>query len=119
MQESVNILGTEYSISFKADEEVAKDMDCNVGECGGYCSSTEKLIVVAQFDKLYGESEESKEYLKKWNMRHEVMHAFLNESGLSDNSNEAKCWAKNEEMIDWLAIQSPKIFKVFTELELL
>lgn len=27
--------------------------------------------------------------------------------------------AINEEMVDWFAIQSPKIFKAFTELELL
>lgn len=45
---------------------------------------------------------------------------FLNESGLSDSSNQyAGAWAKNEEMVDWFAIQSPKIFKVYLELGLL
>ena len=47
------------------------------------------------------------------------MHAFLNESGLSDSSNQyGGAWAKNEEMVDWFAIQSPKIFKVYSELGL-
>lgn len=119
MKDKINVLGTEYCIMFKSDEEVAKDMLCNVGECGGYCSSAEKTIVIAKFDQLHGENEESKEYLKKWNMRHEIIHAFLNESGISDNANEAKCWAKNEEMVDWFAIQSPKIYKVFVELDIL
>lgn len=119
MKDKINVLGTECRIMLKSDEEVAKDMLCNVGECGGYCSPTEKLIVVAMFDQLHGENEESKDYLKKWNMRHEITHAFLNESGLSDNSSDVKCWAKNEEMVDWFAIQSPKIYKVFAELDIL
>lgn len=118
-KKTVNILGTEYTIEYKEDEEVAKDMNCNVGECGGYCSSTEKQIVIAKFDKLHGENEQSKEYLQKWNMRHEITHAFLNESGLGDNSLSTNGWAKNEEMVDWFAIQSPKIFKVFQELDIL
>ncbi len=118
-KKTVNILGTEYTIEYKQDEEVAKDMNCNVGECGGYCSSTEKQIVISLFDKLHGENEKSKEYLKKWNLRHEITHAFLNESGLGDNSLPSNGWAKNEEMIDWFAIQSPKIFKAFQELDIL
>jgi hypothetical protein len=28
-------------------------------------------------------------------------------------------WSQNEEMVDWLAIQSPKIFKAFQELNIL
>ncbi len=117
--QKIKVLGTEYEIVFKSDEEVAKDMCAAVGEYGGYCSETKKLIVIALFDKLYGENEKSKEYLKKWNMRHEIIHAFLNESGLSSDSNKVKCWAKNEEIVDWFAIQSPKIYKVFSELDIL
>ena len=41
------------------------------------------------------------------------------ESGLDSNSNSADSWATNEEMVDWFAIQSPKIFKVFNELKLM
>ena len=52
-------------------------------------------------------------------LRHEIIHAFLNESGLSDSSNSVEAWAKNEEMVDWFAIQSPKIFKVFQDLDIL
>ena len=43
-------------------------------------------------------------------IRHEILHAFLYESGLEGNS-----WAINEEMVDWLAIQFPKIEKAFRE----
>lgn len=61
------------------------------------------------------DEKEQESYYKKV-LRHELMHAFLNESGLSANSTVPDCaWAKNEEMVDWFAIQSPKIFKVFSE----
>lgn len=41
--------------------------------------------------------------------RHELIHAFLYECGLNDSSD----WARNEELIDWLAIQLPKINVLF------
>lgn len=41
--------------------------------------------------------------------RHELIHAFLYECGLNDSSD----WARNEELIDWLAIQFPKINVLF------
>lgn len=44
--------------------------------------------------------------------RHEIFHAFFDESGLEG-------YSEDEQLINWLAVQSPKIFKVFTELELL
>lgn len=52
-------------------------------------------------------------------LRHEIFHAFLDQSGLRWNTeNSVNGWATNEEMVDWLAIQSPKIFKVFKELKI-
>jgi hypothetical protein len=41
------------------------------------------------------------------------------ESGLDGNGNSCDCWELNEEMVDWFAIQSPKIFKVFKELNIM
>lgn len=114
----VNILGTEYNIIFKNDKEVCADMECEIGECGGYCNGFLHEIVIANLDSCI-DSEMAKNNLKKTNMRHEIIHAFLNESGLGNNANSSDCWAKNEEMVDWFAIQSPKIFKVFQELDIL
>ena len=36
--------------------------------------------------------------------------------GLTSSSNGVDCWARNEEMVDWIAIQYPKIKKVFQQL---
>ena len=58
---------------------------------------------------------ESKETLRKCmqeTLRHEIVHAFFNESGLKESSNGCESgWAKNEEMVDWIALQLPKIYK--------
>lgn len=44
-------------------------------------------------------------------VRHEIVHAFLKESGLDCNSD----WARNEEIVDWIALQGPKIMAAWTE----
>ena len=44
-----------------------------------------------------------------WFLRHEIVHAFLFESGLAESSFSTDAWAKNEEMIDWIAFTGPKI----------
>ena len=43
------------------------------------------------------------------------MFAFR-QGGLTSSSNGVDCWTKNEEMVDWIAIQYPKIKKVFQQL---
>lgn len=110
----INVLGTEYTITFKNDEEVCADMNCGIGDCGGYCSDFGKGIVIANLNTVT-DSEAEKNELKKRNIRHEIVHAFLNESGLCANSSETDSWAKNEEMVDWIAIQGPKIYKAWQE----
>ena len=64
--------------------------------------------------------EKEQEIYRKKTLRHEIIHAFLNESGLSDSSNQFDGeWAKNEEMVDWFAIQAPKIFSAFKKMNIL
>ncbi len=111
---TINILETEYTIMFKNDEEVCAAMNVQVGECGGYCSAAAKEIVIANLNTIT-DSETEKDAVKRDNIRHEIVHAFFNESGLSDNSNMVACWAKNEEMVDWIDLQGPKTYKAWQE----
>lgn len=115
---TINILGTDYIIVYKDDEEICAAMGVEPGYCGGYCSETAKEIAIANLN-LCKDTEEEKAALQKANLRHEIVHAFLNESGLSSNANQVECWAKNEEMVDWIAIQGPKIYKVWQKVEAL
>ena len=116
----VNILGSEYSIE---THKVSDDSYLEKNKLAGYCGEESKLIVIADMteEKYFSDMyEKEQEAYRKRTLRHEIMHAFLNESGLSDSSNQyGGAWAKNEEMVDWFAIQSPKIFKVYSELGLL
>ena len=115
----INILGTEYRIE---THKVSEDSYLEENKLSGYCGEEEKLIVIADMteEKYFtGMDEKAQASYRKRVLRHEIMHAFLNESGLSDSSNRFDgAWTKNEEMVDWFAIQSPKIFEVYLELGL-
>lgn len=116
----VDILGTEYLIKRKAyKDEPAFEKRC----IDGYCDSYAHLVVYCDLDtdeKWNEELQETKRECEKLTIRHEITHAFLSESGLCESSNGVENgWARNEEMVDWFAIQSPKIFKVFKQLDLI
>ena len=92
------------------------------------CGNTMKIDILGteyriEIHKVSEDSymeEKAQEIYRKKTLRHEIMHAFLNESGLSDSSNRFDgAWAKNEEMVDWLAIQAPKIFSTFNKMNIL
>lgn len=112
----VNVLGADWKIRFgNADNFPA------LKENAGYADSSVREIIV---DDLSGSGDDplnKKDVcaLQKQVIRRELIHAFLAESGLDGNGFSAEHWEHNEEMIDWFAIQSPKIFKVFCELDLL
>lgn len=112
MKKTVNILGTEYEVIMDApDEMLPEDAD-------GAMDHSVKRIVVAKFESNRNSIKDLDVYRKKV-LRHEVIHAFLFESGLWNNSGNVTAWGQSEEIADWFAIQSPKIMKVFEELEVL
>ncbi len=93
----MNILGTEYKIVTKN-----VNTDPALQGLGGYCDFEKKEIVI---------NEECE--LEDVTTRHEIIHAFLYESGLNSCS-----WGRNEEMVDWIAIQLPKIMDICDEYDL-
>ena len=57
---------------------------------------------------------------EKHTLRHEIVHAFLDESGLKESAGKNRGpWSKNEETVDWMATQIPKITKLYKELGIL
>lgn len=105
----VNILGTQYSILIIEKEDYRYDR-----EADGWCDPSVKELLVFNY-KQSAESVKDLVSYQKRVIRHEIVHAFFYESGLWQNAYSSKCWAKNEEMIDWIAIQSPKLQKAFEE----
>ena len=113
----VDILGSEWTIQFR-DEDPAFE------KAQGYAEPNEKIIIIENVKPTNpNEPLELTEYAQsidqKRVLRHEILHAFLMESGLDANANSVENWATNEEMVDWFAIQSPKIFKIYKELKLI
>ncbi len=104
----VHILGTEYKILIieEGDYRYSKEAD-------GWCDTQAKEILLYNFKQDPDSVKDLVAYQKKV-LRHEIVHAFLYESGLWSCS-FSNCWAKNEEMVDWIAIQEPKLNKAFKE----
>lgn len=102
----INILGTEYTLTVCSEADEPR-----LTGVSGCCDETAKELFVETFDE-YKEDQSSKKNLvalPRKVMRHEIIHAFLFESGLAENSP----WAQNEEMIDFFAIQFPKMLEAF------
>lgn len=102
----VNILGTEYKII--SEEFNNKDID-------GYCDYTSKEIHIRN-DNVNDVGDF--DYLIQKQLRHEIIHAFMCESGLQANWEHVQQFGHDETTVDWIAIQYPKIAKVFDELEI-
>lgn len=106
---TINVLGTNVKIVFRKEAE-----DPKLEELMGYYDSSVSMIVVKipEGDKF---SLANLENCQMKTLRHEIIHAFLYESGMDWNASGTDCWATNEEMVDWFAIQAPKIYKIFRE----
>ena len=113
---TVNILGTPYEIIVKKyGEEEAFERRSIAGFCDGYA----KEIVVCDmrtYKDWENETEKTVAAAQKQTIRHEIVHAFFDESGLMDSSSIVECpWSRNEEMVDWIANQGMKIYKAWQE----
>lgn len=108
----VNVLGTEYEIKIVP----AAELPDKAGDTDFYT----KVISLSDLEDIdFSESTKNIESFKKHSLRHELFHAFLFESGMDMQSAMDVPWGINEEMVDWFAIQSPKIFKVFQDLHIM
>ena len=116
----INVLGTEYTVHYYDFKE--KEIFEKRGICGFHCGNT-KEIAVGRINTFPGFEDETEAFCKteeKSVLRHEIIHAFLHESGLADSSLAYDAgWAKNEEMVDWIAMQFPKLLKAFEEADCL
>lgn len=113
---TVDILGTKYKILYKTEKQ-----DVNLTKIDGYCDHSTKTIICIKRAKNHDNNLLLADLKPIDNrvLRHEILHAFMCESGLSCNSFGVTSWAENEEMIDWFALQAPKIYEVYRKLNIL
>ena len=110
--DSVNILGTTWKIM-----QCKKKEDAYLAGLGGYTDVTTKTIVIRKRRETpkVKDCKDLRE-LERGSLRHEIVHAFMQESGLWYNSARwTGAWAMNEEMVDWIAQQHEKIHAAFVE----
>ena len=100
----VNVLGTVYRIKY------VPSLDGRGGETDFY---TKEIRISEQEDVPAEYKTDNLKEMQKCVLRHELIHAFLYESGLDMSSAAHDAWAVNEEMIDWMAIQMPKIMAAY------
>lgn len=108
---TVNILGTEYRIEFKNIED-----DPILKNANGYTDPTVKKIVIC--NKEPDCDVEDFDILQRKVIRHEIIHAYFEESGVSTNVENLNQGVP-ELYVDWFAIQAPKIYKTYVKLGIL
>lgn len=108
----VNVLGVKYDLTVCTDREERRLFGCD-----GFCDETTKEIFVESYQNYKNDwdSKQDVSVQTKKVKRHEIIHAFLSESGLAENSE----WARNEEMVDFFAIQFPKMLRAFKDADAL
>jgi len=104
----VTILGAEYEITETTQKEngILENAD-------GFCSNYDKYILVEKEpfanDKYANENEKTER--KKLIKRHELVHAFITESGALNTVLD------NEFCVHWIAMQFSKMLAAFREVE--
>ena len=101
---TVDVLGVPYAI-INGD----RSKDPALDKADGYCDHTIKACVIDTLLKT-SDSVADLETYRKQVIRHELVHAFLFESGLGCES-----WGCNEEIVDWIAAMFPKMLEAFEE----
>ena len=100
----INILGTDYEIKLLNEEEYPK---LKAADAYGLAELyTKELIIDKSLSVPIHENEEVRHAnlneLTRKIIRHEVIHAYFHEAGLSD-------YGDDEVLVDWLAIMLPKL----------
>lgn len=110
----VNVLGTPYAILYKKKSE-----DKLLEEADGWCDNSTKIIMIRELDDDPSprELDDFAAYQKQV-LRHEIVHAFHMESGLQ-NCFDVQGEGFPELIVDWFAIQGPKIMQAWKEADAL
>ena len=100
----VDIMGTEYTID---ESKELKNID-------GKSDWTIGRIEICKTLKDESKEEDWKD-LNRYResvLRHEIIHAFFNECGITQSTNQHM---HNEEVVDYFAMMMPRIMKAFKE----
>ena len=103
MQYDVSILGEKWMITITNTEA-----DERLEDCDGFCDKTSRRIVIDDMSTCKNFQLDDKIAYVAQNIRHEIIHAFMFESGLQANWQHPD-FGHEETVVDWFAAQYPKI----------
>ena len=106
----VNILGTDYEIRKVGVKEYPKLSTMNANGLAELYSK--ELIINAEMNSKSGEEFANFKGFENKVIRHEIIHAFFHESGLVD-------YTADEDLVNWIALEFPKILKAFQKADCL
>lgn len=96
---TINVLNEQY-------EYMESDLNNpELAEADGLCQLFDKVIILRKEEYLSGFSPKAKQRRREDVIRHELVHAFAQESGVQ--------YGENEELVDWIARMIPKINEAF------
>ena len=109
----LNILGSEWTMRVRKSE----DESCLKNADGVTDRSTKTMYIRADQDGVDNPLEDYTRYQKEVK-RHEIIHAFLFESGLGNETYHPE-YGHDEQIVSWFAIQFPKLQKAFEQADAL
>lgn len=95
------ILGTPWRVMVLQDPTYT--------EWKGRCSCTGSRIIQFNLQTISSAKVENTFVDLERVIRHELIHAYVYESGIEDYSGGTPNWSENEATVDWFAYQMPKI----------
>lgn len=101
-------MGQEYDLRLLTEKEFPKLVSA---KASGLAELYNKELIINKDDTIA--DKETFDNLREYSnttVRHEILHAFFHEAGLRD-------YCKDEKLIDWLALQIPKISKAIKQFE--
>jgi len=103
----IDVLGVKYTV-----EEHSEAEDKYLKNADGYCDKTSRKIVLAG-KKDDCDLDDFIVFQRKV-LRHEIIHAYLFESGLHENFKHPE-YGHDETFVDWIAVQFPKLAWTFRQ----
>ena len=105
----INILGSSWLIKSVTKEEDPRFKD---GKSAGLCDHSVREILIEDVPNSEYTIRDPLQNIRHV-LRHEIVHAFLFESGVYGDSLPANEWAMNEEMVDFFAHHHEKMHEAF------
>lgn len=100
----IDVLGTEYTVTYKRPHE-----DTLLETALGYCDPTSKTIIILDHkpEDRRTQTYDRPDIAMSNALRHELVHAFLYESGL-------EAYYEDEVLVNWISLQFDKLREAFS-----